>query len=264
MKLNNRAQVEPKVPELVSDRLLGVDYDVVDRVDLFDFIRSSANGTQPANILNVNTHAMNLAYVDEVYRGILNAADLVFVDGAGVQLGAKLLGKPVGERLTPMDWIDDLFSLCAEEKWSVFFLGDSEMMRERFISAINQRHPNCRIADSYHGFFEKDGEENDELVERINNSGARVLLIGMGMPIQEKWLWANRHRLKPLVRFSVGALNRVYTGDIARGPAWMTNNGMEWLYRLCVQPVATWRRYVLGNPLFLFRVLRSRLFRGEG
>ena len=256
------AETSPEAPpfsELPRPRLLGVHYHVVDRADLFDAIATAVARPLPSTILNVNTRAMNIAQYDTEYRDLLNRADLVFVDGAGVQLGAKLVGKPVGERLTPMDWIDEFFERCSEQQWPIFFLGDTEAMRERFAAKIIEKHPNCPLVDSHHGFFDQQGEENDALIERINRSGATMLLVGMGMPVQEKWLWANRDKLTIPVRFSIGALNRVYTGDIARGPAWMTNNGMEWLYRLCVQPGQTWRRYILGNPLFIGRVLARRL-----
>ena len=83
----------------------------------------------------------------------------------------------------------------------------------------------------------------------------------MSMPIQEKWIWANRERLAPPVRLALGGLARIMTGHIRRGPRWMTDHGLEWLYRLGVQPRYTWRRYLLGNPLFLLRILGWKLFK---
>jgi N-acetylglucosaminyldiphosphoundecaprenol N-acetyl-beta-D-mannosaminyltransferase len=212
------------------------------------------------NIFNINVHALNLAYHDLEFRRILNHADLVFVDGAGVQLGATLAGVNSGERLTFMDWMDDLFKICTEQRWPLFLLGDSIEMGNSFRRTLAEKHPHCPFAGHHHGFFDKSGKQNAAVVRQINASGAVILLVGMSMPIQEKWIWANREKLRPAVRLSSGGFHRVYTGAIPRGPQWMTQNGLEWLYRLSQQPAATWRRYLVGNPLFLYRVIRQRLF----
>ena len=239
--------------------ILGVKIHVVDRGGLLDTIARAVETGHGGIINNVNIQAMNLAYRDAEFRAILTASDLVFVDGAGVQWGAAIAGVEVGERLAYGDWVDDLFALCVERDWPVFHLGDIDPVGEDFRRELARRHPKCRLAGCHHGFFKKTGPDSDAVVDVINASGAKILLVGMSMPIQEKWVWANRHRLQPPVALAVGGMARLYTGRIKRGPPWMTRNGLEWLYRLAVQPAYTWRRYLIGNPLFLWRVLLSRL-----
>lgn len=238
--------------------MLGVKIHVIDRAGVFGTIIRSVETGRGGFINNVNVHAMNLAYRDADFRAILNASDLVFRDGAGIWVGAAIAGVKVGERLAPADWVDDLFELCVARGWAVFHLGDTEQVGDDFRRKLAREHPNCRLAGCHHGFFQKAGPENDAVVEMINASGAKVLLVGMSMPIQEKWAWANRDRLQPPVILAVGGLVRVYTGHIKRGPPWMTQNGLEWLYRLAMQSRYTWRRYLIGNPLFLWRVFLSR------
>lgn len=241
-----------------SVEVLGVKIHVVDRAGLFNTIIRSVETGCGGIINNVNAHAMNLAYRDADFRAILNASDLVFVDGAGVLLGAAIAGVKVGERLTPADWVDDLFNLCAARRWPVFHLGDIEQVGDDFRRKLAHKHPKCRLVGCHHGFFQKTGPESGAVVKAINASGAKILLVGLGMPVQEKWAWANRDRLQPPVILAVGSLARVFTGHIKRGPPWMTRNGLEWLYRLAVQPGYTWKRYLIGNPLFLWRVFLSR------
>ncbi|MBI4527278.1 MAG: WecB/TagA/CpsF family glycosyltransferase [Deltaproteobacteria bacterium] len=231
---------------------------VVYRRDLLATIAQSIESGRPCNIGNVNTHAMNLAFDNSEFRDILNAFDLVFVDGFGVKLAAKLAGLRVGERLTYMDWTDDLFRLCAERRWPIFVLGDTEEVGQEFQRKLLHNHPDCPFAGRHHGFFEKTGQESEGVVRTINRSGALVLLAGMSMPVQENWIWANREVLAPPVRLTSGAFFSYYSGFIPRGPKWMTQHGLEWLHRLAVQPRAMWRRYLLGNPLFLTRVLVNR------
>ena len=241
-----------------STEMLGVKIHVVDRAGLLNAVIRAVETGHGSVISNVNVHAMNLAYRDADFRAILNASDLVFVDGAGVLLGAAIAGVKVGERLTYADWVDDLFKLCAARDWPVFYLGDIEQVGDDFRRELARRHPNCRLVGCHHGFFQKTGLESNAVVEAINASGAKVLLVGMSMPIQEKRVWANRERLQPPLRLTTGGMARIYTGHIKRGPPWMTRNGLEWLYRLAMQPSYTWKRYLIGNPLFLWRVLLSR------
>ncbi len=246
-------------PPYPAVEILGVRIHIINRADLLSAIARAVTTGRGGTINNVNVHAINMAYRDPEFRAILNACDLVFVDGFGVQLGACIAGVQRGERLTPADWADDLFRLGAERKWPIFWLGDTDEVGADFVRELARRHPDCPLAGYHHGFFVKNGPESDAVVETINASGAQILLVGMSMPIQEKWVWANRQRLRPPVRLALGGLARIYTGHIKRGPRWMTQYGLEWLYRLAVQPRYTWRRYLLGNPLFLWRVLLSRL-----
>ena len=238
--------------------MLGVKIHVVNRAGLFDAISRAVETGRGGIINNVNIHAMNLAYRDADFRAILNASDLVFRDGAGILVGAAIAGVKVGERLAYGDWVDDLFDLCAARDWPVFHLGDIEQVGEDFRRELARKHPSCRLVGCHHGFFQKTGPQSDAVVDAINASGAKILLVGMSMPIQEKWVWAHRDRLQPPVILAVGGLARLYTGHIKRGPPWMTRNGLEWLYRLAMQPGYTWKRYLIGNPLFLWRVFLSR------
>lgn len=241
-----------------SNALLGIRIDSVDRQQVLARIAADVTRGTGGMIANVNIHAMNLAWRDSTFRSIINAADLVFVDGAGVALGARLAGVAVGPRMTPADWIDDLFRLCAQERWPIFWLGDVEEVGAAFWEAVRARHPDTPLAGRHHGFFEHFGPGGEILARAIALSGARILLVGMSMPLQEKWVARFRADLGPVVCLTVGGLARIYTGHIRRGPRWMTEHGLEWLYRLAMQPAYTWRRYLIGNPLFLLRVLMVR------
>lgn len=241
----------------------GVPVHRVFRADLLQQIRVAAETGVGGNIFNINIHAANLAWEDPKFREILKEADQVFVDGAGILLAAKLFGWELGERLTVADWIDDMLVMCSKEQWPVYWLGDTEEVGVAFEKKIRAQYPDLIFAGRHHGFFSKQGEESDRVVELINASGAKVLMVGMSMPIQETWLQANRYQLTIPVRLTFGGAARIATGHIRRGPRWMTDNGLEWLYRLMVQPRYTWRRYLIGNPLFFLRLfvwhfLRSR------
>lgn len=243
---------------LPSVELMGIKVHRAQRQDLMQQIAFAAEHGHGGNINNVNIHAMNLAWIDPEFRAILNHSDQIIVDGAGVLAGAKIIGQALGERLPTVDFLDDLISDCLRNNWSLFWLGDTDEVGAAFEKNLTTRYPQLNFAGRHHGFFAKEGPESDRVVEQINASGAKILLVGMSMPLQEKWLWRNREQLLPPVRLACGGAARVVIGDIRRGPRWMTDNGLEWLYRLCMQPRYTWRRYIIGNPLFLIRLLGWR------
>lgn len=242
----------------VSSNLLGVRIHSVGIDGVLAQVAKCIEDEQGGLIANVNIHAMNLAWKDVRYRQILNTADLVFVDGAGVVLGAKIAGVKVGDRMTPADWVDALFEMCTSRHWPVYWLGDTEEVGAAFEHRVRARHPQCPFAGRSQGYFDHFGADGEAVAQGIRDSGARVLLVGMSMPLQEKWIARHQTKLGPMACLAVGGLARIYTGHIRRGPPWMTDHGLEWLYRLAMQPRYTWRRYLLGNPAFLLRVLLFR------
>jgi len=221
------------------------------------------HGEQTRRVYNVNVHAMNLAAKHPDHLAALQSADLVFCDGFGVKWGARMAGVHVPHRMTPPDWIDAFAAAAGASGQTVYALGDEPGVAEAFQRALALRHPAYRSAGAHHGFFEKEGPECDAVVEAINRSGATHLLVGLGMPTQERWVEANLSRLRPRVLLPVGALYRWYVGVDQRAPRWMTDRGLEWLGRLARDPRRHFRRYVVGNPRFLARVLWARV-RGSG
>lgn len=239
--------------------ILGVQVDVIDRPQLLTEIDRLAAARRPALVNNVNVHACNLAFSDPEFREILNASEVVFCDGFGVKLGAAMLGKKLGTRMTPPDWIDDLFRLCTERRYLLYFVGDTSQVVQQFVRAVKQRHPAIRIAGSHDGFFSIGDDADSRLIGEMNRLKPDLILTGMGMPLQEKWAWAAKQRIGKGVIIATGALFRWYTGVETRAPRWITQNGFEWLARLLRSPRRHFKRYVIGLPLFVVRILKQRV-----
>ena len=239
--------------------VLGIDVDVIDRPQLLEEIDRLAAAQRPALVNNVNIHACNLACRDSEFRDILNSSEIVFCDGFGVKLGARLLGKQLGQRMTPPDWIDELFRLCIRRRYCVFFIGDTDEVVAQFARKVKENHRWLRIMGWHHGFFTPEGDEEVRILNEINRQRPDIILTGMGMPMQEKWARRARGRLGKGVIIATGALFRWYTGYEKRAPLWMTDFGLEWLARLAASPRRLFRRYTFGIPLFFARILRQRL-----
>lgn len=239
--------------------ILGINVDVVDQPDLLAEIDRLAAAQRPAMVNNVNVHACNIAYTDPEFREILNRSDMVFCDGFGVKLGAGLLGKKLGQRMTPPDWIDELFKLCVHRRYCVYFLGDTNEVVLQFSRAVKKKYHELRLVGQHDGFFAVGGDADIRLTNEIQRLKPDIILTGMGMPLQEKWAWQATQRLGKGVIIATGALFRWYTGVEKRAPRWMTQYGLEWLARLAASPRKHFKRYVIGLPLFFFRILRQRL-----
>jgi len=220
-------------------------------------VRAAQTG-QHRMVLYANIHVLNTACGDPDLRRILNQADIVYCDGAGVQLGARLLGHCLPERMTGADWIEPLCAACAEKGVSLYFLGARPGVAAEAAARLRARHPGLRIVGAHHGYL-ADPAVCAGAIAAINAAHPDILLVGMGTPLQEKWIAAHRAELDVPVVWAVGALFDFVAGVQPRGPRWMLDHGLEWLCRLASDPRRLWHRYIVGNPLFILRVLKQKV-----
>ncbi len=207
----------------------------------------------PTQLAFVNPDCLNQAYSNAEYRRVLHRAERVLPDGIGLQLAARMLGKRMAANVNGTDLFPRLCARLAETGHSIFLLGARDGIAAAAAKEMQRRFPELQVAGSHHGYF---GEQDESaVIEAINASGADVLLVAMGAPRQECWLARNADALQPVLRMGVGGLFDFYSGRIPRAPLWMREIGMEWVWRLVQEPTRMWRRYVIGNPLFLWRVL---------
>lgn len=223
---------------------------------LFEYLKTR----QKSVIANVNLRAMNLAYENEWYKEFINAADLVFCDGEGVRLGARLRGMKIVERFTPADWVWE-FSMLAEKRGVTFFLlGNPPGVAERAARTLREKFPNLLIVGVHDGFFDhrRESPENRAVLGMIKQLKPDITFVGMGMPLQERWVMENLNQLETRMIITCGALFEYICGDLKRGPAWMTQNSFEWLARILISPRRYFHRYLSDIPKFYWRVLWYR------
>lgn len=236
--------------------LLNTRFHKVTVQELIEYVTKAAKLEKKTIVGHVNVRAMNFAYELPWYRDFFNNANLVFCDGFGVLLGAKLHGYSVESvhRMTCPDYIEDLALACEKEDVSLFLLAGQPGVVDKAMAKFRAIAPNLKI-EGHHGYFEKSGEENYAVINKINKFKPGVLYIGFGMPLQERWILDNLERVEARVFLPLGACLDFYTGSVRRGPRWMTDRGLEWLTRLTTQPLRLWERYLIGNTLFFYRVL---------
>jgi N-acetylglucosaminyldiphosphoundecaprenol N-acetyl-beta-D-mannosaminyltransferase len=249
----------------VFDRteILGVNVDVISLDDLFSYSFDSIREKKKVVFSYVNVNAVNLAYNNPTFRKIINSSHVIFCDGFGVKWLVRLIKRRNLHRLTPTDWFDSFAYLCAEQGFSMFFLGTQQESIKNAVIVIKGKFPNLKILGAHHGYFNKakESSENQKVIQMINDLRPDVLVVGFGMPIQEKWISENVNDLDTHVIVPVGAFFDYLTKEVIRAPRWMTNNGLEWLGRLIIEPDRLWKRYLVGNPLFLWRAIKHYILK---
>ena len=209
-----------------------------------------------------NAHTLNIAYEDPYYKSVLKSADFILNDGTGLNWAAKRAGDGFLDNLVGTDFVPKLCEAYSEKGYGFYFLGAHQGIAELAAKKLKESCPALRIVGFHHGYFSKD--ENQQIIDAINNSYAHVLLVGFGNPKQEIWIHENIANLNVGVAIGVGAFFDYHSGRLRRAPKWMLRYGMEWIFRLSAEPRRLWKRYVMGNPKFIFRVLRYYRFSGNG
>jgi exopolysaccharide biosynthesis WecB/TagA/CpsF family protein len=216
--------------------------------------QSAAEGS-PQVLAYVNAHTLNLAVRDRELRAALGRSALVMNDGLGVSLAARMRGERFPENLNGSDFTVQLLELAADKGWGVFLLGCEPGVADRASNQLSKRIESLRIVGTCHGFT---GESDDLLAKRIRDAGAGMLIVAFGSPRQETWIDRNLEATGALVGVGVGAFLDFSAGKVVRAPRWMNILGIEWCFRLLQEPRRLWRRYIIGNPLFLLRAWRDR------
>lgn len=208
------------------------------------------HAAKTSSLFFVNAHTLNLAAGDSAYRRLLNASDLVYGDGTGVRWAARWRGIRMKANLNGTDLVPRL--LARGRGLRCYLLGHTPDGIERAAKHVRRSYPNCTLVGWHHGYLDEAATER--VIAEINAGDVDLLLVAMGNPIQERWIAENRARLAARLCVGVGGLFTYWSGDLDRAPPWMRRKGIEWLHILRRQPKKL-RRYLLGNPLFLARML---------
>ena len=255
----------PQPPALPDEEvaILGVRIANITRARAIELIEQKilADEGKTHSIYFVNAHTLNLATADRAYRRVLNSADYVFGDGTGVRWAARLGGIRMQANLVGTDLVPALFETTAGKGYRYFMLGADEATVTRAAAVAREKWPGWVQAGYHHGYL-SNAATTDRAIEQINASRPDVLLVGMGNPRQERWIAEHREALRVPVCLGIGGLYDYWAENVSRAPDWLRRAGHEWLWRLWQQPRDKAHRYLVGNPLFLARIVAERLRQG--
>lgn len=208
----------------------------------------------------LNAHCINVAAKDKTYQWALERATALLPDGSGLQLAARLHGARFMANLNGTDLFPHIMQRAAGRGQKVFLLGSLPGVAEKAARHAQALIEGLEIAGTHDGYFAP--EEEQGVIDAINASGADVVLVAFGVPRQDVWIARNRHRLSASIVFGVGAQFDFWAGRVSRAPLLMRKAGLEWVWRLGVEPRRMFKRYVLGNPAFVLRSLKARASKG--
>lgn len=200
----------------------------------------------------INVNSINLGFENPAFMSNLQQADALFADGSGMRLATRHLGYQLKDNNNGTDMLPHLCLRCIARQKSVFLLGAKPGVAMKAAINLKKAYPQLKIVGIEHGYNAQD--ETEATIERINNSGCDVLLVAMGSPIQESWILKHKSALRCQTALAVGGLFDFYADEVSRAPLWLRELGMEWLWRLVQEPKTKFYRYVVGNPVFLFRL----------
>ncbi|MBT8379445.1 MAG: WecB/TagA/CpsF family glycosyltransferase [Ignavibacteria bacterium] len=232
--------------------ILDIEVSKFDEITLIEKIKDAIQLRDQLTIAYANVNFINIAQVDKSTLHKFNKIDIIHPDGIGIFLASKFLygNKGFNKRFTGSDFYHLLIKAAIKERWSFFFFGD----KDETLQKISSVHPDIIIAGYHNGFT----YENDKLFSMINNSKPDILVVGMGAPKQEDWIISCKRNLDVKIVIAVGDGIKVFSNTKKRGPKVFQKLGLEWLVRLFFEPKRLWKRYIIGIPLFIFRLVRLR------
>lgn len=233
----------------------GLKINLLNRNDIINTLIEFAKGGRARTAFYLNAHCVNISFTDSEYKKILQKADLVYADGQSIVWAARFLGVPLPERVNIEDFFDDMIRILKEKEITIYLLGGRlNTVKKTEYMLINK---GLKVAGSCHGFFDKN--EEVEIIKEINVLHPDILMVGLGVPKQEKWIQEHMHELNTNLCWAVGAAFDWLSGSRKRTPRLIVKCGLQWLCRLCRHPKGLWKRCLIGNPIFVYRIFERKI-----
>ena len=240
-----------------TNRILGVNIAITNMQDTVKLIVEHIDELKGEFICLSNVHTTVMSQKDEEYRKIQNSAFLALPDGSPLSLVQRLRGYRMAEQVAGPDLMPALWKATEKTEISHYFYGSTPETIAALEKKLRNNYPELKIAGMEAPPFRPLTEEEDlAAIQRINESGAAIVWVGLGAPKQEKWMYEHRGKINA-VMLGVGAGFDFHAGTVKRAPAWMRNHYLEWLYRLIQDPKRLWKRYVQTNGKFLLLSIKD-------
>ncbi len=238
----------------------GVFFDNVTLDEAAQLLRAAARENRSGvSVFTPNAEIVQMCIEDAALCGKINDGGLVVPDGIGVIKAARILGTPLKEKVAGVDLGRRVIAFAAEDGYPVALVGGKPGVAEDAAAALRAEYPGLNVCLTTDGYFKKDGEENEAVLSRIRESGARIVYVCFGAPVQEKWIAENREKLPAVnILLGLGGSLDVYSGHVKRAPKIFIRLGLEWLHRLLKDPKRIGR--MMSLPKFYFGTWKYKLF----
>ena len=240
----------------MKSKLLNINIDLFDdEKEVLALLSKDIDSGRSIELFFLNAHCFNLAQKDREYFDILNSCDYLLNDGIGIKIASKIEKLVLKKNLNGTDFIPEIAEMASKKGYKIFLLGAKDGIAEEAAVKLKEKFEGLQIAGVHSGYG-----LDESVLEMINNSKPDILIAGMGVPMQEKWIRENKSKLGSVKLFvGGGAILDFLSQRIRRAPLLMRKIGLEWLFRLCLEPGRLWRRYLVGNFLFFYYILVLKL-----
>lgn len=224
-------------------------------------IEHAGAGEAPRYVVTPNAHHVAMLHDSEEFRRIYASAWLSLADGMSIMWAARILGAPLPGKVSGSDLFPALCAASAGTGVRIFLLGGRPGAAEEAARVLRERHPGVEIVGTYCPpmGFDSDPAELEKTDRAIRAAAPHLLFVGLGAPKQERWMYTSRERLGVPVSVGVGVSFEFVAGMVKRAPRWMQSSGLEWLYRVGMEPGRLWKRYAVTNPRFAGLVIKQAL-----
>lgn len=238
--------------------ILNTKIDNLTMQETLQLIEETILGSKQLHHVVVNAGKIVAMQKDLQLRQSVNSSDVINADGQAVVWASKVLRKPLKERVTGIDLMENLVELAHKKNYKIFFFGAKEEVVSKVVKKYSDQYSKSIVAGYRNGYFNK--EEEQEIARQIAASGANILFVAISSPTKENFLYQNKELLKEInFIMGVGGSFDVVSGKVKRAPLWMQKAGLEWFYRFAQEPKRMWKRYLIGNIKFIWMVFRARL-----
>ncbi|BAY61496.1 WecB/TagA/CpsF family glycosyl transferase [Calothrix brevissima NIES-22] len=261
MKTIHNTDVKLDLPSLVV-YLLGRRITPITVTGIIDAIHNACKLKQKITVANYNVHAFNLSMQLPWFYEFIQSSEIVHCDGSGILKALSYMGLdlPLEYRVSYTKLMPELLKFCHQQELSIFLLGSKPQYLDKAINNLAEKYPNIKVA-GHDGYFSIDDPEiNEGIINSINQLKPNILLMGMGMPLQENWVARYRDRLDVNAILLGGAVIDRLAGVVSDCPDFLAKNHLEWLYRLIREPKRLAARYLLGNPAFACHIALAKLY----
>lgn len=249
--------------EMSQITICGIRIDNVTMAESVTRLSEMVERRKPSYVVTPNADHIIKLQKDPEFREVYEKADLVLADGMSLLWAGLFLGKPFAQKVSGSDLMPEFCRHAAHKGYKLFFLGGREGAAVGAKASLEKRYPGIRVVGTYSPpmGFEKNAEEGKKIEAMIRESAPDVLFVGLGAPKQEKWVYRNYQMLGVPVSIGIGVTFEFMAGMVRRAPLWMQYSGLEWLWRLLMEPARLWRRYLVDDPKFFWLVLMQKMGR---
>lgn len=252
---------KPQQEKILGDnqriKMLNTIIDVLDVQETIDLVEKYVINKEPLHLIGVNADKINELNSNERMKEIVNSCGIINADGASVVLASKFLGNPLPERVAGIDLMQSLVALSENKGYSVYLLGARQEVVEKTAEVLKKRHPKLNLVGYRNGYFkEKDWDAiSDELKEKQPD----FVFVGITSPLKEYLVEYLQDAGNNCVFMGVGGSFDVISGNIPRAPLWMQKMNLEWLFRVIQEPKRLFKRYFVGNTVFIKAVIKEKI-----